>query len=100
MKVGDIIVYVYHYNARYPEFARVTKATDKSVWLEKLGKKWLSHDGYGQNGYRVPDFDAPAKSFNRCFRIKKRPNGEEWVKVDTYCYGCLWDGKPEDEYTD
>ena len=64
MKVGDIIVYAYHYSARIPEFARVVKCTSKTVWLEHVGKKWLSNDGYGQNGLRVPDFDAPTTLFN------------------------------------
>lgn len=100
MKVGDIIVYAHHYSARYPNFARVTKATEKTVWLEKLGKKWTTHDGYGQNGYRVPDFDAPTTPMKRSFRIKKNLNGEEYFKIDSYCYGYIWDGKPEDEYTD
>ena len=99
MKVGDVLVYAYHYNARYPQFVRVTKMTVKSVWLEKLEKKWLSHDGYGQNGLRMPDFDKPARPMKGCFRLKVSKSGTEWIKVDGCC-ALPWDGKPEDEYTD
>lgn len=100
MKVGDIITYAHHYSARIPEFARVIKATEKSVWLEHLDKKWVSHDGYGQNGDRVPNLDGPTRPFKGCFRIKTRKDGTEFIKVNSYCYGYIWDGTPEAEWTD
>lgn len=99
MKVGDILVYAYHYNARYPQFVRVVKTTEKSVWVENVEKKWLSHDGYGQNGLRVPDFDAPTTPVKGCFRIKRFKDGVEYCVIDR-CAAFIWDGNPEDEYTD
>ena len=99
MKVGDILVYAYHYNARYPQFVRVTKTTAKSVWLEKLEKVWHTHDGYGQNGTRMPDLVSPGRPMKGCFRIKVSKKGFEWLKIDNCC-AMLWDGNPEDEYTD
>ncbi len=100
MKVGDIIVYTYHYSARIPEFARVVKCTPKTVWLEHVGKKWLSNDGYGQNGLRVPDFDVPTTPFKKSHRIHVRKDGSEYIKIGSYCIGELWTGNPENEYTD
>ena len=100
MKVGDILVYCYSYNARYPQFARVIRATDKSVWLESVPKKWLEHDGYGQNGKVVPNFGGNTTPIKGSFRIKHSNYlNEDYVKVDG-CMATIWDGRPEDEYTD
>ena len=100
MKSGDIIVYAYHYSACIPEFARVVKCTSKTVWLEHIGKKWLSNDGYGQNGLRVPDFDTPATPFKKSHRIHIRKDGSEYIKISNYCIGEIWNGTPANEYTD
>jgi len=100
MKVGDILVYSYNYNACYPHFVRVTRATEKSVWLEEIPKKWITHDGFGQNGERMPDFTKKPIPMKGSFRIKKRNVlNYEYVKVDGYI-ATPWDGKSVSEYTD
>lgn len=99
MKVGDILVYAYSYNARYPHFVRITRMTNSFVWVENVPKKWYSHDGYGQNGYVVPDFKAKTTPVNGRFKIRKGSYFGECTRING-CLATIWDGRPEDEYTD
>ena len=100
MKVGDIITYAYSYNARYPQFGRITKVspTGKSIWFDKLGKSIVEDDGYGQNGTCVANPDVIIERNLGPYRVKASARGE-YVKVDGH-YAGLWDGTPEDFYTD
>ena len=107
-KLGSVIEYTYSYNAQYPNFGIITKITPKSVWFKRIPKKWVSHDGYGQNGLRVPDLDAyneygfdPNENEQGPFRIKKSAyDGKEFFKVSYNTFAYVWDGKPVNEYTD
>jgi len=100
MKVGDILVYSYNYNACYPHFVRVTRTTEKSVWLEEIPKKWIEHDGFGQNGERMPDFSKDPIPMKGSFRIKNsKVLGHEYVKVDGRI-ATPWNGMSVSEYTD
>lgn len=101
-KVGDILVYCHTYNACYPQFVRITKMTAKTVWVESIGKIWQSHDGYGQNGFRMPDLDSKPTPVKGSFRIKQMRFGKENKEYITIhgCMAVLWDGEPVEEYTD
>lgn len=98
MEVGDILVYAYSYNARYPHFVRVTRMTNSFVWVENVPKKWYSHDGYGQNGYVVPNFKEKTTPVKGRFKIRTGYRGE-FTMIDG-CYATIWDGTPQDEFTD
>ena len=99
MEVGDILVYAYSYNARYPHFVRITLMTNSFVWVENVPKKWYEHDGYLQNGKVVPDFMGKTTPVKGRFKIRKGSYFGEYTRIDG-CIATIWDGTPEDEYTD
>lgn len=88
-KVTDILV-TGHYS---PSFFIVTRRSKASVWAVKLGKTVVSHDGYGQNGYVMPNIAKRGREVMG--RIGKggyvRLNGET---------AHVWSGRPVDFYTD
>jgi len=98
IEVGTIFTYAFHYNCRRPQFVRVVRSTEKSVWIESLPKMWHTHDGYGQNGTEVPNLSGEPTKINGSFRIKDY-NGNPYFKING-CYAFIWDGTPEDSYSD
>ena len=76
--------------------------TAKTVWVESIGKIWQSHDGYGQNGFRMPDLDSKPTPVKGSFRIKQMSFNKEYKEYITIngCTAVLWDGEPVEEYTD
>lgn len=99
MKVGDILVYAFSYNARYPHFVRVIRMTKSFIWVENVPKKWYTHDGYGQNGKVVPDFKGKTTPVSGRFKIRTGGYRGEYTMING-CYATIWDGQPEDEFTD
>ena len=84
MKVGDILVYAYSYNARYPHFVRITRMTKSFIWVEDVPKKWYEHDGFEQNGQVVPNFKAqttPVKGRLRFVIVRTLVNVPELMVV-------------------
>lgn len=100
MKIGTILSGAFQYSARIPYFYRVIKATDKTVWLEELETYVFTSDSCGQNGQKMPDLVSPGTPLKKSFRIKKTTDGREYIKKDSYCFLSVWNGKPEDYYTD
>jgi hypothetical protein len=98
-KVGDILTYAFQYSARHPHFVRVVRVTPKSIAVEKLENKVVSHDGYGQNGCVVPNLEAPAQPIKGTFRVNEGKYFGEYCKISG-CYATLWNGTPEEFYTD
>lgn len=99
MQVGTILVYAHSYNARYPHFVRVTRMTKSTAWVEEIPKKWYEDGGYGQNGTRVPNFEAEPIPVKGSFRIKNNNHFGDYIMINR-CIAITWDGTPEDEYTD
>lgn len=88
-KVTDILV-TGHYS---PSFFIVTRRSKASVWAVKIGETVVSHDGYGQNGYVMPNLAERGREVMG--RIGKggyvRLNGET---------AHVWSGRPVSFYTD
>ena len=88
-KVTDILV-TGHYS---PSFFIVTRRSKASVWAMELGETVVSHDGYGQNGYVMPNIAKRGREVMG--RIGKggyvRLNGET---------AHVWSGRPVNFYTD
>jgi len=99
MKVGDILVYAFSYDASYPHFIRIIRMTTSFVWVEEVPKKWHNHDGWMQNGTVVPNFHAQTKPVKGRFKIRNSSYSGEFIKING-CYARIWDGTPQDEYTD
>lgn len=97
--IGDIMVYTYSYNARYPHFVQVVRRTAKSIWYREIAKVWASNDAHGQNGTRMPVRNNFVDNSEKRALIKINRDGTEYCYSDKkYIY--LWNGEPEDEYTD
>lgn len=63
IEVGKIYAHNYGYSICAYEFFKCVRATDKSAWLQELGKRWVSGDG--QQGTVIcteePLLDKPIK---------------------------------------
>ncbi len=92
-EVGDIICAVYQYNSRHVHFFKIKKLTGKAtVEMIELSKRRVSGDW--QNGSCVPDDNDEIGEI-----LKARINNKGRLKFnDFFCY--LWNGQPEDYYTD
>lgn len=93
-KPGEILDAAMHYTARNPHFFRVTRNSGKSIWARPIRSIVVSHDGYGQNGQKMPDL-TDVGGDEVMGRIGKRGyvhlNGNLAVR---------WDGQPSNFYTD
>ena len=49
---GDIIYWYYSYNAAYPNFYKVVRATNKTVWAVRIGDK-VTRGAYNMPSYAV-----------------------------------------------
>jgi len=97
-RIGSIVVWAYHYSARIVTFGRVTRMTGSTIWVNKIEKHRVSGDF--MQGEVMPNLEDPGTPMKKSFRIKKRADGTEFFKESNYCFGQLWDGKPEDEWSD
>lgn len=68
--------------------------------IEKINTPTVvSDDDYGQNGYVVPNLEGPTKPIKGTFRVDEGKYFGEYCKISG-CYATLWDGNPEEFYTD
>lgn len=89
-KVGDILAGTWGWSMTIPAFFKVVKVTAKRLLLEEYDGRMVSSDGYGQQGYEMPDFT--------------RSRGEKYGRIegDYVVVGSrsetvllkMWDGKP------
>jgi hypothetical protein len=92
-KPGDILDASFHYSMKIPYFYIVTRTSKSSIWVRKLGRVVVSHDGYGQNGYMMPDLAE--RGDEEMGRIGKGG----YLKLGG-CTAHIWSGKPVDFYSD
>lgn len=92
-KPGDILDASFHYSAKIPYFFIVTRVSKSSVWARRLGKVVVSHDGYGQNGYMMPNLAE------RGAEVMGRIRKGGYLKLND-CTAHVWNGKPVDFYSD
>lgn len=93
--VGTVLTYAISYSARIPVFVRVTNVTRSTFTVEELKDIVVSHDGYGQNGTCIADLESPGTPIKKRHRFNI--NGNVYIDKHT-CY--IYDGDPEDFYTD
>jgi hypothetical protein len=77
-EVGDILVSLWGYDQTNVDFYKVTKTTDKSVWLKPIKQKIVEQDSY-LSEYVVP-VDEPV------FDYVYTENGREEVEVQASRY--------------
>lgn len=93
--IGDIVVQVFSYNARYVRFYKILDINGKTITVRELIQKIVSDDGYGQNGTCIPTdkFEPNSKE------MKCRVGSRHGLRINNG-YTYKWDGKPEMFYTD
>lgn len=55
-QIGDILAGTWGWSMTIPAFFKVVRKTEKRLVLEEYDGRMISSDGYGQQGYEVPDF--------------------------------------------
>ena len=88
-KVGDVLVTGYS----HPSFFIVSRRTESSVWAMKLGKVAVSDDGYGQNGYIMPNLASRGRE------VMGRIGKHGYVKLNGET-AHVWGGRPVEFWTD
>ena len=78
-EIGQVYAYNYGYSICAYEFYKIVRLSKSSMWLQELGKKWVSGDG--QQGEVVctyhPIPDKPLKMCRLDKYIGSLYNGEE-----------------------
>lgn len=105
MQIGDIWTWSVGANSRFPYFGKVVKFTDKTVWIKPIGSKVVEDDGYGQNGFLMPDESTERGKYHGYVNKNvysgrlKESRGEMYAHIDG-CYATKWKGEKECFYTD
>ena len=81
-----------------PTFYKITRRTDKTVWLQEIDNEFIEHDGYGQRGRKFP-VDRPIGAvFHKRVKNWKDCNyggGKDQEYAYENYWGIIepWDGK-------
>ena len=72
-----------------PTFYKVTRRTDKTVWLQEIADQLIEHDGFGQKGRKIP-VDIPRGGvFNK--RVKNWKDAKyDGGKDQEFAYIKYW----------
>ena len=106
IQVGDIMLGTYGYEARYPEFYKVTKISGELAYLQTLKKVFVSRSGNYSGDVSLYTTNGEP-SGEKIFRRKVKYStyfqyGQEqfspYVKISSYEYACKWDGSDQDQY--
>lgn len=98
MEKGTILYANLGWSAGIPAWYEVIKATAKTVTVRRLADRIVSHDGYGQNGYKMPILGWEHPYDNKPMVRKVTESGS--VKVGYSAYAYPWDGEKKAFYTD
>lgn len=91
-KKGDIVFWMYRYCGEFPEFYKVTKVSEKSIWVCKIDSKNANIEAGFSSYDKVPNEDSIVGKERR---LSKHEDGSAYVDY----YGRkqrlhIWDGKP------
>ncbi|GAA0913227.1 restriction endonuclease [Rothia nasimurium] len=92
-----IVHATYGYNMTINAFAMVVKETKYAALLMTLPSLTVSHDGYGQMGYVIPDMSEAALAFHTAPHITRAKTDRDASRVgywDGNRYYTPWDGNP------
>lgn len=88
LKVGDILYASWGYNQTNIDFYEVTRLMKRMVEIREIASK-LDHAERGAD-YLVP---VPGKFIGR--KLRKLPDSKGTVRITSYAWAYLWDGKPK-----
>lgn len=80
------------YNGVMFRFYVKVRETDKSIWLQRIGKKQVGGDW--QNAQVLPDIG------DKLGKVFRRNKGNGSIKIDDYEYASQWKGQTLQEYSD
>lgn len=100
-KVGDILCSSFGYNRTIIRFYKVLRTTKSSVVIRELEKVTVNGDGQWYNSWEVmPVVDKFDKYSKEMIKRIKPTSMHPSVKISTYEYAQLWNGKPMTETSD
>ena len=92
---GDILSAPSEYSSRHPHFYEVIGFKGaKTIIVKELSKRIISEDKYGQNGSCIPML---GQYINKEFPCRINKYGDLYIND---CLASIWNGKPEEFYTD
>ena len=91
LKVGDVLSSSWGYDQTNVTFYQVTRITKASVELGTLRSSETSDGPQSMTGTKMPIVDE----FAHGNRFLKRVSANGYVKLSSFEYARLWDGKPE-----
>ncbi len=90
LKVGDVLYTSWGYEQTNVEFYEVLAVRGCVVDLRELAKD-VTEYSHGMQGRCVP---KPGQYVGGVYK-SKRPNGDNAVRFNSFCYGRPWDGTPK-----
>ena len=73
-----------------PTFYKVTRRTNKTVWLQEIESQLIEHDGYGQAGRKIPVDIAKGGVFHKRVKNWKDQEGYNNERDQEYAYENYW----------
>ena len=93
MELGKILVSRYGYSVSLVKFYKIVKKTAKSVTLQEMKYKFVSSDGYNQQGMVVPTNEKEdTRIISR--RVLDSDSEAPYVKIDNYSRAYVWNNQP------
>lgn len=92
MDLGEILVSRYGYSVSLVKFYKIIRKTAKTVTLQEMKYKFVSSDGYNQQGFVEPTNEKEdTRIISR--RVLDIDSKSPYVKIDNYSRAYLWDKK-------
>jgi hypothetical protein len=90
--LGKIFVCEWGYDQTNVDFYTVTKATKKSVYIQRVGSKRIRAESFDTYN-TVPDLEVLKGRVMR--KAVKIWNDDATIKIESYAHARLWNGKPQ-----
>ena len=99
VKVGTIFCLSVGCTSRQPEFLKVVRRTNATVFMKALYPIYVKDDGYHQNGTMIASDAFKSDKEIKARLYTNRYNNSAEIKVSCW-YGYVWNGQEEAFYTD
>ena len=97
-EVGQILLGVYGYEARYPEFYKIEKIEKGYVTLQSLKKVFKGRSGNYSGDISYYSTEGEASEAKKFRRKIKNSGSCQYVMISSYEVAQIWGGKDEEQY--
>lgn len=99
-KVGQIVYWMYNYSSVFPNFYKIVKTSEKSIWVVGLESN-RSDMGIGYSEYKSSPVDIEIDDNTKGKRIQLDKDGNAYFKYyGHYKRLCVWEGNDIQCYSD